>query len=347
MLEALESSWISGGEFVDKFEAGLKSLHRCEDAVTVTNGTSALHLAYLALGLGPGDEIIVPGFTFAAPANMALAIGAKPVFVDVDPKTWLINPDEIERKISPKTKAIVVVHLYGFVAAMDRVLEIADKYRLFVVEDTAEALFSKYGDKFAGTVGDIGCLSFHSTKTITTGEGGAVLFNSREHAELGRLYRNHGMRPHRKYWHEVVGHNFRMTNIQAALGCGQLERADYIISDRLRIFQEYAKRLRELPCDLQTKDPKSQTVLWAQCVRLRGGSNQRNQVIEKLAARGIETRPGFISFDRMPIYDSAPLPVSSNLSDSVLSLPTFTSMPEDAIQEVCEALSIALKETSS
>ncbi len=342
VMEALNSSWISGGAFVDRLEKGLQDFLGCEDVVTVSSGTAALHLAYLTLGIGPGDEILLPGFTFQAAANMALAVGAKPIFIDVDKDTWMMDPSLIERAITKKTKAIVVVHLYGYVANLDAIAAIAERNNLTLIEDAAEALFSKYRGRYVGTLTSIGCLSFQSTKTITTGEGGAVLFNSSKYTQLARLYRNHGMRPERKYWHEVAGHNFRLTNLQAAVGLAQLERADKIIESRKRIAQTYKKFLQglEFAIDEQLEEKNSEPLLWALAIRIKAAN--RETCISALAEKGIETRPGFVSADQMPLYECQPLKVSRQLSDQVLSLPTFAQLSNEEIEFICRELSSVL-----
>jgi perosamine synthetase len=239
VVDALRSTWISGGPYVDAFEDEIARRLDSPYAIAVSNGTTALHLAFLGLGIGPGDEVIVPGFTFVAAANMALAVGANLVFADVDPSTWLLEPASVARLISPRTRAIVVVHLYGNVADMDALLEIAGEHRTAVVEDAAEAAFCRHKGRFAGTMGDVGTLSFQATKTITTGEGGMVLTGDEQMFRRMLLLRDHGMRQDKRYWHDVVGYNYRLTNLQAALGCAQLRHLDTIRAERARVHRTY------------------------------------------------------------------------------------------------------------
>ena len=338
---ALESTWISGGYYIERFESIFTRHLHSKYGITVSNGTTALQLAILALGIGPGDEVIIPGFTFAAPANMVIMAGATPVYADIDSKTWCIDPRSVENRITNKTKAIIPVHVYGNVCDMDPLKKIAKKHRLFIIEDAAEAAFSKYKGKFAGTFGDIGCFSFQATKTIAMGEGGFVLTNNKKLYEKMWLIRNHGMKE-RRYWHEMIGYNFRLTNLQAAVGYGQLKNLKKIIADRKRVYRLYLECLSDIegitPQHFQSEvDP----VVWAFALKInpvifKAG---RNALISSLLKSGIETRPGFYPFSSMPIYDNAPsLPVSSEVSTNVLSLPFFTSLKEKEIKYVCGCL---------
>lgn len=339
VVQALESTWISGGEFLDRLESRMADILGVPHVITTSNGTASLMLSYLCLGIGPGDEVIIPGFTFAAPANMAIAVGATPVFADIDPNTWLLCPKSLEQKITPKTKAIVPVHIYGNVCNMDEIMRIAEKHKLFVIEDVAEAAFSTYNGKQAGTFGDFGSFSFQATKTITTGEGGAVCTGNDEFQSRARLIRNHGMRPDRRYFHEVVGHNFRLTNLQAALGCAQLDYFDDIVVNKKRVFARYQRNLSALPdVQLQTITPGCNPVMWAIAIKLSPVIS-RDQLMQDLEKQGIETRPGFYAFSDMPIYPASDLPVTKDVAASVLSLPSYTMISDKDIDHICSALS--------
>lgn len=341
LKNALGSTWISGGPYVERLEREFLRRHRARYGMAVSNGTTALQVALLALDIGPGDEVIVPGFTFVAPGNMVLAVGARPVFVDVDPETWCVDPSAVEQAITPRTKAIIAVHLYGNVCDMDALGAIARRRGLLLIEDAAEAAFSRFKGRLAGTMSDIGCFSFQATKTITTGEGGFVLARRKEHGDKMRLIANHGMRPGKRYWHDVVGHNFRLTNMQAAVGCAQLERLDGFIANRARMSRLYAKHLGGIGgVTVQTIRPEVDPVIWAIAVRLDSVSFEggRDQVIKSLAARGIETRPGFYPFCDMPLYKSKKLPVSRSVGGSVISLPSFPDLTEREIALVCARL---------
>lgn len=341
LRNALASTWISGGPYVERLEREFLLRHRSRYGMAVSNGTTALQLALLALDIGPGDEVIVPGFTFVAPGNMVLAVGARPVFVEIDPEIWCVDPAAVERAVTPRTKAIIAVHIYGNVCDMDALGAIARRRGLFLVEDAAEAAFSRYKGRLAGTMGDIGCFSFQATKTITTGEGGFVLAKRKEHGDRMRLIANHGMRPGKRYWHDAVGHNFRLTNMQAAVGCAQLERLDGFVKDRARMARLYRKHLAGIGgAAMQTMRPEVAPVVWAIAVRLDparfpGG---RDEVMRNLAGHGIETRPGFYPFGAMPLYKSRRLPVCEAVGRTVISLPSFPDLSEREIKLVCDRL---------
>lgn len=338
VLDALESTWISDGAYINKFESTLEKILNTKHVITTSNGTTSLMLAYLTLGLGPGDEIIVPGFTFAAPANMVLAIGATPVFADVDPATWLLCPTSVEENITDKTKAIVPVHIYGNVCDMDKLRNIAEKYNLYIIEDVAEAAFSTYRGQQAGTLGDIGSFSFQATKTITMGEGGAICTNNSDLQELARLIRNHGMRPSKRYWHEVVGHNFRLTNLQAALGYAQLESVDKIIENKKRVYERYKKNLsNQHGVSLQVMTEGCDPVVWAMAVKIDSAvlGVARDDLIAALKEGGIETRPGFYPLSDLPIYNVQPLANATDIALNVLSLPSYTMISDFDIDHVC------------
>lgn len=341
LADALASSWISGGPYLERFEKEFTARHRSPYGLTASNGTTALQMALLALGVGPGDEVIVPGFTFVAPGNMVLALGAKPVFADIDPDTWCVDPASVERRVTRRTKAVIAVHVYGNVCDMRALKKIAAKHRLALVEDAAEAAFSRYKGRCVGTFGDVGCFSFQATKTITMGEGGFVLTPRKRLWEAMRVVREHGMRRGRRYWHDVVGHNFRLTNLQAAVGCAQLERADALIRERARVYRAYRERLSRIPgVTLQHFKPEVEPVVWAVAARLApecfpGG---RDAVLRRLGKAGIEMRPGFYPFSVMPLYKSPRLPVSEAVGLNAVSFPSSPSMTTAQIDYVCRAL---------
>lgn len=339
VTQALDSSWISGGEYLDRLERDMARILAAKHVITTSNGTTSLMLSFLALGLGPGDEIIVPSFTFAAPANMALAIGATAVFADVDPDTWLLCPKSVAQHITPRTKAIVPVHLYGNVCDMAALTALAKKHNLAIVEDVAEAAFSSYNGQQAGTFGAFGSFSFQATKTITTGEGGAVCTDDDALADAARLIRNHGMRPNRRYFHEVIGHNFRLTNLQAALGVAQLEHVEQIIENKKRVFARYQRNLQhQAGIRMQRITPGCDPVMWAVAVSIDPQifGQERDALIDALHTQGIETRPGFYAFSDMPIYEAPALAHSSDVSRHTISLPSYTMISDSDIDHICE-----------
>jgi len=334
LLDAFDSTWISHGDYVDKLEINFSRALHSPFGVSTNNGTTALHLALLALEIGPGDEIIVSGFSFAGPVNMILAVGAKPVFCEVEKDTFLIDPEKIAELITLKTKCILVVHTYGNVCEMDAINKIAKDFNLLVIEDAAEAIFSKYKGEYAGTLSDIGSFSFQATKTITTGEGGMVLTKNEGLKEKMKLIRNHGMGD-RKYWHHGQAFNFRLTNLQAALGVAQLEHQGKNISIRKELYSTYVKNLDGL--NLQTFKPSVEPVLWAMAIKLDKEVN-RDLVIKNLLAKGIETRPGFSSFFQMKRYNCPLLPIAEKLSGSIILLPFYLDLKEEEINFICQEL---------
>jgi perosamine synthetase len=341
LLEALHSTWISGGPFVERLEKEVAALTGSRFALAASNGTTAIHMAYLGIGLEPGDEVIVPGFCFLAAANVAMHLGAKPVFADVDPDTWCVTAEAIERVMTPKTKVIVPVHTYGNVCDMDPILELASSRGVVVMEDAAESFASKYKGKWSGAIAPIGTFSFQATKTITTGEGGMVVTNDPALQRRMALYRSHGMLG-KRYLHEVPGHNFRLTNLQASLGCAQLERLGTIETERRRVHATYTEQLRGNDgVRPQVYPPNVDPVLWAIAVEIdaKAYPQGRDAVIDQLAELGIETRNGFYASTMLDIYeDRRPLPVCERLSRNVISLPTYPTLDDERIAAICAAL---------
>lgn len=347
VVDALDSTWISGGKYVERLERELPEILGARHGVAVSNGTTALHLAFLACGIGPGDEVIVPGYSFVAVANMVMAVGATPVFADVDADTWLLDPGTVEVLITGKTKAISPVHLYGNVAAMDAIMVLADRHGITVIEDAAEAAFSRFGGRCAGTIGALGTLSFHATKTLTTGEGGMVLTDDAALHRTMILLRDHGMRKSKRYWHDAVGYNFRMTNLQAAMGCAQLDQLDFIRGERKRVYAAYRSNLSgDARFRIQHFEDAVDPVVWTFGVRLQpdGSALDRDRVIERLGEAGIETRPGFYPFSEMPPYDCPDLPVTLDVSRNVILLPTYPDLDNGTIAHICDRFRSVLAE---
>jgi perosamine synthetase len=339
--EAVASTWISDGPFVERFEREFSGYCGSRYAMTASNGTTALHMAFLALGVGPGDEVILPGFAFMAAANVALHLGAKPVFTEVDPLTWCMNANEVEKHISSKTKVIVPVHTYGNMCAMSEIMELANSKSIPVVEDAAEAFASRHNNRHAGTIGAMGTFSFHATKTITTGEGGMVVTQSQQFFDRMYLFRNHGMLRTR-YWHELHGHNFRLTNIQAGLGCAQLERIDRIIAERKRIYASYQRYLSNASgITMQFFAADVEPVVWSVALKLdaRAYPQGRNEVMRQLQETQIETRNGFYAASLLQhLYACPKLSICEDLSEQVISLPTYCALEDCDIHYICSTL---------
>jgi perosamine synthetase len=339
--QALASSWISGGPFLDRLEREFAAFVDVPHAQAVANGTAAIHLAYLGLGIQSGDEIVVPGFAFQAAANIALHMGAKPLFAEVDPATWCVTAGAIEKCITARTKAIVAVHTYGNVCEMNEILALGKSRNIPVVEDAAESFASCYKGRQSGAMATIGTYSFQATKTITTGEGGMVVTSSKELHEKMALYRSHGML-RKRYWHEVAGHNFRLTNLQAALGCAQLEKIQEISAARRQMHSQYTQCLKDTPgVILQHISKNVAPVLWAMTVRLDAARfpQGRDAVMEQMLAAGIETRPGFYAPSlQSHLYQTDRLPISEEISHAVISLPSFPTLKAEQIEMICETL---------
>ncbi len=349
VMECLTTGWISSlGRFIGDFEAAFAAYCGVRHAVACNNGTTALHLALVALGVQPGDEVIVPTLTYIASANTVSYCGATPVFVDSDPVTFNMDPAQLEAKITPRTKGIMPVHLYGQSADMDPIRSLAARHGLFVLEDAAEAIGATYRGRRAGALGDCAAFSFFGNKIITTGEGGMVTTNDDALAARLRLYRNQGMDPARRYWFPVIGFNYRMTNIAAAIGLAQLERIDAHLAARRRIAAGYDRRLAPLQGRLETPRTAAwaQHVFWMYTVLIGpdhpGG---RDAVAAALADAGVETRPVFPPLHTLPPYralDRGPYPQATALAARGLNLPTHAKLTEADLDRVTAVLADAL-----
>jgi perosamine synthetase len=286
--QAMESGWISSlGTFISKFEERFAQYCGVKYAIAVSNGTVGLHLALEVLGVGGDDEVIIPDLTFVATANAVRMAGATPVTVDVLKTTYCIDPKKIEDAITPRTKAIIPVHLYGHPADMIEIQRIASEHKLFLIEDAAEAHGASIGERRVGSFGDCGVFSFYGNKIITTGEGGMITTNSKDTYERARFLRDHAMSQERKYWHTSVGFNYRMTNIQAAIGLAQMQKIDDFIEERDEILEKYKERLSDLPLSFNPS-VNARPVNWFVCAKINGGG-RKNTAIK--SARKIATPP--------------------------------------------------------
>lgn len=353
VLDCLQTGWISSrGVYVEQFEQAFAALVGCEYAVSVSNGTAALHLALLALGIGPGDEVIVPDLTFAATANAVLHCGATPVLCDVSRSHWTLEIDALKACITANTKAIIPVHLYGNPADMTAINQIAQTHNLALVEDCAESLGARYQGKATGSIGHLGCFSFFANKMITTGEGGMVTTNDAALAEKVRCFRDHGMLPARRYWHEVAGLNYRMTNIQAALGLSQLECFEQFAERRQAIELQYQTELADVPgISFKQVLPQATAVNWLTSLvidpLLFGATSV--QLFAFLQQHQVECRPFFYPLHQQPPYaaDAAAFSQSAIVSAQGLSLPTFYTLTQVQISRVCDLIKLAQTTFSS
>lgn len=343
VAECMRTTWISSiGSFIDRFERSFADHLGARDAISVSNGTVALHLALHCLDIGPGDEVIVPTFTYIASVNTIAQTGATPVFVDCRASDWLIDPDDVRAKITPRTKAIMAVHLFGAVCDMASLRGIAVGVGIALVEDSAEAFGSTLDGQQAGTLGDVSSFSFFGNKTITTGEGGMVVARDSELAQRLRRVKGQGQSSKRRYWHEELGFNYRMTNICAAIGLAQLERADAIIARKREIADSYRRALAGLPVTVQRPAPGVVSSEWLFSLLLPRTA-ERAEVMEYMAAEGVDTRPVFYCAHHMPMYrrDDA-FPIAQDVAARGISLPSFPALTNEEIGRVVDALGGAL-----
>jgi perosamine synthetase len=347
VLDCLQSGWISGsGAYVRRFEEDFADYCGTKHAIAVANGTVALHVALLALGIGPGDEVIVPDLTFVASANAVTYCGARPVLVDIDPHTWTISPEDVSRKLTPATKAIMPVHVYGHPAEMTPLYQLNERHGLHIVEDAAEAHGAEYRGRRTGGLGTLATFSFFGNKIITTGEGGMVTTNDDDLAAKMRLLRGQGMDPERRYWFPLVGYNYRMTNIQAAIGVAQLERIDWFVERRRQVASWYAAHLADTDLVLPVEESWAKSVFWLYSVVVAPGID-RDELIGQLAAKGIETRPFFHPLHRLPPYldkrGDAAFPVTSDIAGRGLNLPSSATLDADDVAYISRELKRSLK----
>lgn len=348
VLAALRSSWISSsGPYIDRFERAFAELCEVHAAIGVCNGTVALHLALLALGVRAGDEVLVPSLTYIATANAVRYVGAEPVFVDVDPATWCIDPAKLEDSISRRTRGIIAVHLYGHPADMDAINHVAAVHGLWVVEDAAEAHLARYKDRSTGGLADIGTFSFYGNKIFTAGEGGAVTVHDRQLELRMRTLRGQGMDPSRRYYFPITGYNFRLTNVACAILCAQLERGEDIVTRRRAVFHGYGARLREIPgIGFQPRAAWAEPAPWLYCITVDAEvyGRSRDELAALLAEVGIDTRPFFMALHHLPPFREESqrrgemLPETDRLAEQGLNLPTYAALRDDDLDEIADCI---------
>jgi perosamine synthetase len=351
LLECANSGWISSqGKFIKEFEVGFSKYLNGGHAVAVTNGTVAIQLGLLALGIGVNDEVLVPNFTFGASINAIIHVGATPVLVDVNPETWTLSLEGIEKAINKKTKAIMPVHIYGQAAHIDEINKIAKNNNLYVVEDCAEALGGTYKERLIGRDGDASSFSFFANKLITTGEGGMVVFKNKKIAEKAKVIRDHGMSPQKRYWHEFAGVNFRMTNMQASIGVAQLKRINQFLLGRKKVFQRYDKNFKsDKQLLLLPNNNWSENSYWLYTLVIKDFTEiKRGQLLKALSDRGIDARPGFYPLHKMPPYQKyasgGEYPISSFLGSSSINLPSSPGLSFDEVDHIAQTFISELKE---
>ena len=340
VIDCIDSSWISSkGGYVDRFESTFADFLGVQHAVTVSNGTMALHLALKTLGIGPNDEVIVPTLTYIASVNAITYTGAQPVFVDSLPDTWQMDPQDVRKKITAKTRAVLAVHLYGHSCEMDEILAIAEENDLFVIEDCAEAIGSFYKDRHVGTFGNIAAFSFYGNKTITTGEGGMVVTNDETLYERAFHYRGQGLAKYREYWHDIIGYNYRMTNICAAIGLAQLEIVDQILEKKRAINKWYQNHLGDLSIKFQEETTNVRHSYWMISILVETPGD-RDRLRDFLGQSGIETRPVFYPVHTMPMYSEKfqRHPTAEGIGWRGINLPSWPGLSEKQVKFVCDCI---------
>jgi len=328
------------GKYINMFEQKFAEFCGVKHAVTTSNGTAAIHLVLEVLGIKEGDEVIIPDLTFVATANAVKYTGATPVLVDIDPYNLCISPESIEKAITDKTKVIMPVHLYGHPADMESINKIAEKHNLLVIEDAAEAHGASIKGKKVGGWGICGTFSFYGNKNITSGEGGMITTNDQNLYERCMFLRDHAMSKDKRYWHDEVGFNYRMTNLQAALGYAQLERVNELLLKKKQIFKMYEKHLVDQPkIKLNRTNDWAENTFWQICVEIEGYDlKMRDELMMKLKEKSVDSRPYFYPMSDMPMYKSADTPVTHDVYQRGICLPTYFDLSDNDIRYICEVL---------
>lgn len=343
VIDCIDSTWISSkGEYVTQFENAFAQYIDTKHAASVCNGTVAIHLALIALGIGAGDEVIVPTLTYIASVNAIAYVGATPVFCDSIAETWQMSPADVRKKITPKTKAILAVHLYGHPCDMDELQKISRENEIFLIEDCAEAIGSLYKGKHVGTFGDIATFSFFGNKTITTGEGGMVTTQDETLIDRVRHFKGQGLAKHREYWHDVIGYNYRMTNVAAAIGLAQLEQIQSFIQKKQAVAEGYIQHLDLNKVDYHRMAPDVFHSYWMFSILVKE-PGKRDYLREHLKKNGVETRPLFYPAHTMPMYASRyqKHEIAESLGWRGINLPSFPTLSQDEVKEIASLINQA------
>lgn len=340
VIDCLDSTWISSkGKYISLFEDKFAAYIGTRHAASVCNGTVAIHLALVALGVGPGDEVIVPTLTYIASVNAIVYTGATPVFCDSLQSSWQMDPEDVEAKITAKTKAVMAVHLYGHSCDMDSLVALCKKKGLFLIEDCAEAIGGLYKGKHVGTFGDISTFSFFGNKTITTGEGGMVVTQDETLFERSKHFKGQGLAKYREYWHDVIGYNYRMTNIAAAIGLAQLEQIETFVLQKKKIAEAYIKYLNLDKVDYHREGVNVYHSYWMFSILVKEAA-LREPLREYLKDNGIETRPLFYPVHTMPMYSSRyqKYNVAEDLGWRGINLPSFPQLEDNQIKLIAHLI---------
>ena len=347
ITDCIKTGWISSaGSYLKEFEKNFAEFLGIKHAITTTSGTTALHLALLTLGIKKGDEVILPSHTMMASAAAIVYTGATPVLVDVERDTWNMDVRQIESKISKNTKVIMPVHIYGHPVDMDLIMSLAKKYHLYVVEDAAESTGAEYKGKLTGTIGNIGCFSFYANKIITTGEGGMVVTNNDKIANHARILKDLAHSPKKRFLHEEIGYNFRMTNMQAALGVAQLEEVEKYIEKKQWMAALYKERLSEIEgLTLPIEHSWAKNVYWMYGILVeKEFGTPRDEFMKKLSENGIDTRTFFIPMHKQPallklgLFKGEKYPISDEIGLKGLYLPSGLTITKEQIEIVCKTI---------
>jgi perosamine synthetase len=337
VLDAVDSGWVSSiGKYIDEFETAFARYCGTEFALTVSNGTTGVHLALATLGLGPGDEVIIPDLTFVATANAVAYTGATPVFADVDPDTLCMDPLSVEFLITERTKVIMPVHLYGHPADMDALTTIAKAHNVTIIEDAAEAHGAEYKGRRVGGLSQCGIFSFYGNKVVTTGEGGMLTTNDPAFYQRAKHLRDHAMSAERRYFHDERGFNYRMTNLQAALGVAQMERIDDFLKRRAEIMTWYHTAIPSSEnVRLNRVKNWARSAFWMVCLEVDGfDEGRRSSFMSGLKQRGIDSRPYFCTMSSLPMYKQRPLPVAARKAQTGLNLPSFFELAQKDVERI-------------
>lgn len=340
VTDAVRSGWVSSiGRYIEEFEKSFAGFCGSKFALAVSNGTTALHLALVSAGIKALDEVIIPDLTFVATANAVTYTGARAVPVDIDPNTLCMDIGSLESAITPRTRAIIPVHLYGHAAKMDELMSVARRHRLLVIEDAAEAHGAEYKGQRVGSIGDCGVFSFYGNKVITSGEGGMITTDNADLYSKAKLLRDHAMSPQKRYWHTEIGFNYRMTNLQAALGVAQMERIHEFLERRQLIMRWYRTFIGSDPkLRLNYEEPDTKNVYWMICLEIAGLTDApRSVLMSKLREVGVDTRPYFYPISDMPMYQRADTPVAHAVSQRGMNLPSYTDLTESDVEHICQS----------
>lgn len=347
--DAIENGWgATCYDYIYRFQDSFAKYQESKFALATSSCTGAIHLALMALGVEAGNEVIIPDITWIASVEPILYIGAKPVFVDVLPDSWCIDPQKIREAITSKTKAIVIVHLYGNVCEMDEIMQIAKEHNLVVLEDAAEGLGSEYKGKKCGSIGDAGVFSFHGTKTLSTGEGGMLVTNNAQILERARILNDHGRNPkdNKTFWMRDYGYKYKMSNLQAAMGCAQIERIEELIDKKREIFNWYEKLLADVPCQLNPEPDYAKNSYWLPTVVFDDSLNvDRYDLMNYLKEHDIDARPFFYPLTSLPMFEEKrENKVSYEIYERAINLPSHHELEYSQVERVVAEIKSFLKQ---